>query len=213
MTRVLPAIAACRSLCGCRRPGRRDCGDPARAGAPGRPPAPRLHSLLASQRGTVIFERYFNGRRATTPANIKSVSKSVIAALIGIAADRKLLSLKDPIGKYFPDLTDAAKRAITVEDLLTMRSGLDSTSSRNYGAWVQSPNWVRHALAKPLLAAPGTQMIYSTGNATSCRRSSRKPSGKNTWQFAQECWRSRWASRSLRGCAIRRASTLAATRW
>ena len=28
-----------------------------------------------------------------------------------------------------------------------MRSGLESTSNRNYGAWVQSPNWVRHALA------------------------------------------------------------------
>ena len=147
---------------------------------------PRLHSLLVSQRGTVLLERYFNGRRATTPANVKSVSKSIIAALVGIASDRKLLSLNDPIGKYFPDLTDAGKRAITVEDLLTMRSGLESTSSRNYGAWVQSSNWIRHALAKPLLAAPGTQMIYSTGNSHLLSAILAKATGKSTLAFAQE---------------------------
>ena len=147
---------------------------------------PRLHSLVVSQRGSIIFEHYFNTRRVTSPANVKSVSKSVIAALVGIAADRKLLSLKDPVARYFPDLTDAAKRAITVEDLLTMRSGLESTSSRNYGAWVKSPNWVRHALAQPLLAEPGTQMIYSTGNSHILSAILTRVTGKNTWQFAQE---------------------------
>ena len=101
-------------------------------------------------------ERYFNGRRETTPANVKSVSKSVISAPVGIAADRKLLALDQPISKYFPDLPEA-KRNITIEHLLAMQSGLESTSNRNYGSWVQSSNWVRHALARPLLAAPGTQ--------------------------------------------------------
>ena len=130
---------------------------------------PRLHSLLVSRRGELILERYFNGRRATTPANVKSVSKSIISALVGIASDRKLLDLKQPIGRYFPEALPAPaeepKRAITIEDLLTMRSGLESTSNRNYGAWVQSGNWVRHALAKPLLSRPGSEMTYSTGNS------------------------------------------------
>ena len=36
-----------------------------------------------------------------------------------------------------------------------MRSGLESTSNRNYGAWVQSRNWVQHALARPLLSDAG----------------------------------------------------------
>src|SRR5688500_8281236 len=49
---------------------------------------PRIHSLLVSRRGTLVLERYFNGRRATTPANIKSASKSVISALVGLAIDR-----------------------------------------------------------------------------------------------------------------------------
>ena len=146
---------------------------------------PRLHSLLVAQRGTIILERYFNGRRETTPANVKSVSKSVISALVGIAVDRKLLSLGDPISKYFADLPEP-KRTITIAQLLAMQSGLESTSNRNYGAWVQSPNWVRHALAKPLVAAPGTQMIYSTGNTHILSAVLTKATGKSTWQFAQE---------------------------
>jgi CubicO group peptidase (beta-lactamase class C family) len=104
---------------------------------------------------------------------------------VGIAVDRKLLSLDQPIAKYFPDLPES-KRAITIEDLLTMRSGLESTSSRNYGAWVKSPNWVRHALAKPLIAMPGEQMIYSTGNSHVLSAILTRATGKSTWQFAQE---------------------------
>jgi CubicO group peptidase (beta-lactamase class C family) len=79
-----------------------------------------------------------------------------------------MLRLHDPIAKYLGSAgpqADPAKHAITIEDLLTMRSGLESTSSRNYGAWVQSGNWVRHALARPLVTKPGTEMIYSTGNS------------------------------------------------
>jgi CubicO group peptidase (beta-lactamase class C family) len=146
---------------------------------------PRLYSLLVARQGSVVLERYFNGRRSTTPANVKSVSKSIISALVGIAAERKLLSLDQPIAKYFPELPEP-KRAITIEQLVTMQSGLESTSNRNYGAWVQSSNWVRHALAKPLIAAPGTQMIYSTGNSHILSAILTKATGKSTFQFAQE---------------------------
>ena len=41
--------------------------------------------LLVSQRGELIFERYYRGRGPAQPANIKSASKSVISALVGIA--------------------------------------------------------------------------------------------------------------------------------
>ena len=53
---------------------------------------PRLHSLIVSQRGEVIFERYYNRATAARPANVKSASKSVIAALVGIAIDRELIA-------------------------------------------------------------------------------------------------------------------------
>src|SRR5829696_9698354 len=49
---------------------------------------PRLRSLLVSHKGAIVLERYFNGARAAQAANIKSASKSVISALVGIAVSR-----------------------------------------------------------------------------------------------------------------------------
>jgi CubicO group peptidase (beta-lactamase class C family) len=152
---------------------------------------PRLHSLLVSHRGTLVVERYFNGARATRAANVKSVSKSVISALVGIAIERgHIPGVEQPIGGYFREILRApdaaAKRAITVRDLLTMRSGLESTSSRNYGAWVTSKNWVRHALSRELETEPGTEMEYSTGNSHLLSAILSQATKKSTWQFAQE---------------------------
>jgi CubicO group peptidase (beta-lactamase class C family) len=151
---------------------------------------PRLHSLLGSQHGELIFERYYNGRRVGQPANIKSASKSVISALIGIAIERKQIpDVRTPIVTYFPELamdSDARKRAITIEDLLTMRSGLEGTSNVNYGAWVTSRNWAQHALARPMFAAPGSMMEYSTGNSHLLSAILTKATGTSTWQFANE---------------------------
>ena len=151
----------------------------------------RLHSLLVTYRGELILERYYNGARANRPTNIKSASKSVMSALVGIAIDRGVLEgVGQPIGSFFPDAlsdsAEAAKRDIRIEDLLTMRSGLRTTSNRYYGAWVLSSNWVRHALSRPLLRAPGTRMAYSTGNTHLLSAILTKATGSSTWQFAQD---------------------------
>ena len=151
---------------------------------------PRLHSLLVSWRGELILERYFNGKRATNQANVKSVAKSVISALVGIAIERgHIAGIKQPITGYFPDFFASPatpKSEITIENLLTMQSGLETTSNRNYGAWVLSPNWVRHALSRKLVTQPGTTMEYSTGNTHLLSAILTKATGKSTWQFAQE---------------------------
>jgi len=151
---------------------------------------PRLHSLLVSRRGELVLERYYNGARATRPANIKSASKSIISALVGVAIDRRLMAGVDtPIATYFPELKkdrDPAKQRITIEDLLTMRSGLETTSNRNYGGWVQSRNWVQHALGRPMFSEPGTQMEYSTGNTHLLSAILTRATGTSTWQFAND---------------------------
>jgi CubicO group peptidase (beta-lactamase class C family) len=151
---------------------------------------PRLHSLLVSWRGDLVLERYFNGARATRPANVKSVSKSIISALVGIAIDRSLIpGPSAPIRTYFPELAadrESGKHGITIEDLLTMRSGLQTTSNRYYGAWVQSRNWVQHALTRPLRSQPGTEMEYSTGNTHLLSAVLTRAAKTSTWQFAQE---------------------------
>jgi CubicO group peptidase (beta-lactamase class C family) len=154
---------------------------------------PRLHSLLVSHHGELILERYFHGTRAASMENVKSASKSIISALVGIALERHLISgVTAPIAPYFSELaqpkTDPMKRKITVADLLTMRSGLRTTSNRYYGAWVASPNWVQHILTRPMELEPGEDMIYSTGNTHLLSAILTKVSGKDTWQFAQEAF-------------------------
>lgn len=150
---------------------------------------PRLRSVLVSHRGQIVLERYFNGARATQPANIKSASKSVISALVGIAIAKGHIKGADQrIADYFPELTtdpDANKRRITIDDLVTMRSGLASTSGRGYGAWVQSKNWVRYVLARPLTDDPGTRVEYSTGTSHLLSAILTKATKMSTWQFAQ----------------------------
>jgi CubicO group peptidase (beta-lactamase class C family) len=151
---------------------------------------PRLNSLLVSHQGELVLEHYYRGARASRSANIKSASKTVMSALIGIAVDRGLIkSVDEPIGQYFPKLlgadADVKKRSITVGDLLTMRSGLESTSNRNYGSWVSSANWVRYALQQPLVRDPGARMIYSTGNTHLLSAILTQVVG-NTWKFADE---------------------------
>ncbi len=151
---------------------------------------PRLRSLLVSHKGHLILERYYNGARAAQPANIKSASKSVIAALVGIAISKGLIKgLDQPIVDYFPDLArdpEPRKRTITIGDLITMRSGLESTSGREYGAWVRSRNWVRYVLAQPLVDEPGTRVEYSTGTSHLLSAILTRATKRSTWQFAQQ---------------------------
>jgi len=166
-------------------PGGRDLSAAARAAAE----LPRLHSLLVSRRGQLVLEYYAPGIRASRPANIKSAAKSVISTLVGIAIDRGLIaSVRVPIVTYFPQLRrdpDPRKQAIAIEDLLTMRAGLESTSGENYGRWVSSRNWVSFALGRPLVADPGTGMQYSTGTSHLLSAIITKVSKESTWQFAQ----------------------------
>ena len=151
---------------------------------------PQLRSILVSWHGELIAEHYARGAGRSRLANVKSASKSIIAALVGIAIERGLIrSVQEPIGRYFQELgqdADRRKQDITIEDLLTMRSGLESTSGRNYGTWVQSGNWVRAALARPMVGEAGGAMQYSTGSTHLLSAILTRATGKSTWQFAQE---------------------------
>ena len=161
---------------------------------------PRLHSLLISHDGELILEKYFNGRGPSSIANVKSVSKSVISALVGIAiGEGYVKGVDQPIGDFFGAAlatdADARKRRITISDLLTMQSGLEPTSNRNYAEWVLSSDWVGFALAQPLQRSPGILMEYSTGNTHLLSAILTKATGKSTLVFAREALGERLAFR------------------
>lgn len=150
---------------------------------------PRLHSLIVNLRGTTVVEYYAKGAAANRVTNVKSVSKSVVSTLVGIAIERGAIkSVNEPIGRFFPELArdrDPRKARITIEDLLTMRAGLVSTSFGNYGAWVSSRNWIDYVLTRPLEAEPGAEMEYSTGNSHLLSAILTRATGQTTLAYAR----------------------------
>ena len=151
---------------------------------------PRLYSLLVARHGRLYAERYYQGRSAERRANIKSASKSIVSALIGIAIAEGKLALDQPVAPFFDAHlsgdTSTAKRRITVENLLSMQAGLESTSSRNYGDWVTSSNWVRYAITRPMVDVPGGRMQYSTGSTHLLSYILTRSTGSSTWAYARE---------------------------
>lgn len=129
----------------------------------------QLRSLVVALDGQIVLAEAVRGPPVERSQNIKSVSKTVVATLAGIAIDRgHLPDTQATLGTVAPRLiprdADPAVAEITVADLLTMQAGLERTSGRNYGAWVSSRNWVADALSRPMVRPPGSGMLYSTGS-------------------------------------------------
>ncbi len=129
----------------------------------------QLHAIVIGVNGEVVAAEAFRGPPLARAANVKSVSKTIVAALAGIAIDRgDLPGTEATLGEVAPGLiprgADPRVAEITVADLLTMQAGLERTSGGNYGGWVASRNWVADALSRPMVRAPGSGMLYSTGS-------------------------------------------------
>lgn len=132
-----------------------------------------LSSLIVKQGDDVVVERYYRGMRAGRTTNLKSVSKTLLSPLVGIAIDEGLLEgPEQPLRELLPDYYErlpaddrdgVAKRDLTLHHLLSMTSGIESTSFGNYGAWVSSRDWVWDQLRRPMVCRPGC-FEYSTGS-------------------------------------------------
>jgi CubicO group peptidase (beta-lactamase class C family) len=134
---------------------------------------PRVDSMVVARHGRLVAEGYFNGYARDTLHDLRSTGKSFTSALTGIAVERGLLIVDDPISLYIRDFADAKnldarKRAITVRHLLDMSSGLDCddrspTSPGNEERMYDARNWVQFVLDLPMAFDPGTRSIYCTG--------------------------------------------------
>lgn len=129
----------------------------------------QCHAMIIRRDGTDVLAEVYRGPAMGRAVPIKSVSKTVVAALTGAARDRgEIPSMQATLGDLAPGLipagADPAVASITVEHLVTMQAGLERTSGANYGGWVSSANWVANALLRPMVATPGSRMLYSTGS-------------------------------------------------
>jgi CubicO group peptidase (beta-lactamase class C family) len=130
--------------------------------------AVNLHSLIMIRNGYVIFEAYVPPYDKDTLHNVKSVTKSVMSALVGIAFEEGILdSLDQTVSEYFPeyitDDLDPRKRSITLRHLLTMTSGLDlDENGPILNGIFGSNDWIETTLARPMSEDPGRRFLYST---------------------------------------------------
>jgi len=134
---------------------------------------PDIHSLLVVRHGYLVLERYFAGWHEERLHTLQSVSKSFTSALIGIAIDRgDLRGVDEKVLGFFPELRDIRhlddrKHAMTVEDLLTMRSGTDynerGSNSPHDRLNSLRRGWDRFYLDRPMAAEPGTTFQYDSG--------------------------------------------------
>lgn len=123
-----------------------------------------IHAMLIARHGWLIFEHYYQGQKSSDTQALRSCTKSVISALIGIALCKDSLhafdqTLSDLLAdEHLFDL-DEQKRAITLYHLLTMVSGMDNLSSGRYH-FEGHTNFVQAVFATPLFCPPGQTFRY-----------------------------------------------------
>ncbi len=151
-----------------------------------------LHSLLIIRNGYLVSETYFEPYRQDTKHELYSCTKSFISTLIGIAVDKGYIEgIDHRIVDFFPDRTfanlDRTKEDITLEDVLTMRSGLDwQDVDSTFGAMYQSQDWVKFVLDKPMARPPGHLFNYCSGCSHLLSALLQQTTGMNTRDFAEQ---------------------------
>ena len=124
-------------------------------------------ALVVLHKGCVVAERYDKGIRPDTKLLGWSMAKSFVNALIGIMVKDSLVDIHAPMA--VPEWKDDERRAITLNDLMQMQSGLEW--NEDYGAR-SDVNVMLHceqdmglfAVNKPLTHKPGTYWYYSSGS-------------------------------------------------
>lgn len=130
---------------------------------------PAIRTLHIAHNDQLILASGLHGGNPDAAANIKSASKLLMSAMVGVAIEQGLIeSVQTPVATLLPDELptnpDPRLQQLNVGHLLSMQAGLERTSGQNYGRWVNSANWVRYALSRPFVDEPGGEMLYSSGN-------------------------------------------------
>ena len=150
-----------------------------------------LDGVLIIRHGTIVTETYFPPFQQDTKHELYSCTKSFISALMGIAIDKGYIDgIDQPMLDFFPERTfansDARKTAMTLENLLTMTSGLDwEEGDPIYAQMMRSPDWVQFVLDTPMAVEPGSQFNYCSGCSHVLSAIVQATTGTSTLDFAQ----------------------------
>jgi len=146
--------------------------------------------ILVIRNGHIVAEKYYNGFDKNIPHNVKSVSKSFLSAVTGIALrdghlDNLNLKMLDFFTEYLYPTIDPQKFNITIRNLLMMRAGMDHERN-NYSQIYNSSNWLKTTIEFPLLYDPGTTFSYNTFQTHLLSAIITKASGMNTKDFVEK---------------------------
>ena len=142
-----------------------------------------LHGVIIVRHGKLAFEHYFSGFdlkarngpgvidfNATTTHDLRSMTKSVTALVLGVAIDRGIIADADQsVLSFFPDYADLRtpeKDHITIRHLLTMSMGLawnDDAPYTNEDTLNRAPDPYRYVLSLPVVEPAGSVWNYSGG--------------------------------------------------
>ena len=151
-----------------------------------------LHSLFIARRGYAVMDAYFYPFADGLRHDVASVTKSITATLVGMAVeDGYIPSLDTPVLSFFPNRTvknlDPRKQHITVENLLSMSSGLDCgylPGERELFAMRETRDWIQYALDLPMRTAPGTEFAYCSSGMHLLSAIVTKASGQSLEAYA-----------------------------
>jgi len=155
-----------------------------------------IYSVLVVRNGYIVLDAYSYPRNADLTHNIYSCTKSVTSALIGIAIDKGYIKgVNQPVLDFFKkrdaENLDANKKAMTLEHLLTMTTGLECRDSYLYHwnglmqmKW--SADWVQFIIDLPMAEAPGTRFEYCNGASFLLSAILQEQTGMNALTFAHK---------------------------
>jgi CubicO group peptidase (beta-lactamase class C family) len=156
-----------------------------------------LESLLIVRHGAIVAEAYYAPFRAGVKHRINSATKSVIGTLIAIALKEGLIDSPDHrVVNFFSDRTianlDDDKKAITIQNLLDMTSGLDWTEPLGEGRprsmidMEHSADWEQFVLDRPMARKPGVAFNYNSGNPQLLSAILTKLTGQSALDYARK---------------------------
>ena len=152
-----------------------------------------LKCLIVYKDDHIIKEKYFHSGDSSLTTDVRSVTKSVMATLIGIAIDKGYIPSEDQtIGDYLRPLVgtiDSSRANIKIRDLLSMTSGIsgnDLIDGSGYNNWENAPNQLKYTLNKPMDSTPGQMFTYNNGAAHLISAVLTQATGMSTFQFATQ---------------------------
>jgi CubicO group peptidase (beta-lactamase class C family) len=129
-----------------------------------------IHSVLIIRHGHLVTEAYFPPYNEEIKHPVYSVTKSVTSAMTGIAIQNgQIENVQQNVLDFFPEIAREAKdkylKEITIEHLLTMSAGFNTTTLPNFSNKDASFDTVKHLLTyDSVLRKPGETFFYDSGS-------------------------------------------------